>query len=125
MLLAPPSAPPNIPGVAGVVRDGILPGFYGFETGQAAMGDAFDFVRRLTGGQYPGLGAPLLFDDSYAAKPAVQGLIEVLERPVTLRKGLKQKVGRQNPVLLKNLFGVDAQGRKTRATQTLPTLIIK
>ncbi len=38
-----------IPGVAGVVKDGILPGFYGYETGQAAMGDAFDLVRRLTG----------------------------------------------------------------------------
>lgn len=38
-----------IPGVAGVVKDGILPGFYGYETGQAAMGDAFEFVRRITG----------------------------------------------------------------------------
>ncbi len=39
----------HIRGVAGIVRDGILPGHYGIETGQAAMGDAFDFVRRLTG----------------------------------------------------------------------------
>jgi L-ribulokinase len=39
----------RVPGVAGVVRDGILPGFAGYETGQAAMGDAFDWVRRLTG----------------------------------------------------------------------------
>jgi L-ribulokinase len=38
-----------IPGVAGVVRDGILPGLYGYETGQACMGDAFDLVRRLAG----------------------------------------------------------------------------
>lgn len=38
-----------VPGVAGIVRDGILPGFVGYETGQAAMGDAFDAVRRLTG----------------------------------------------------------------------------
>ncbi len=38
-----------VPGVAGVVKDGILPGFYGYETGQAAVGDAFDWVRRLTG----------------------------------------------------------------------------
>lgn len=29
------------PGVAGVVADGILPGFYGYETGQASVGDAF------------------------------------------------------------------------------------
>lgn len=39
----------EIAGVAGVVRDGILPGFWGYETGQPAMGDAFDFVRRLAG----------------------------------------------------------------------------
>ncbi len=38
-----------VPGVAGIVKDGILPGFYGYETGQAAVGDAFDWVRRLTG----------------------------------------------------------------------------
>jgi L-ribulokinase len=36
-------------GVAGIVEDGILPGFFGYETGQAAVGDAFDFVRRLLG----------------------------------------------------------------------------
>jgi len=38
-----------IPGVAGIVRDGILPGFVGYETGQAAMGDAFDWARRVLG----------------------------------------------------------------------------
>ncbi|MDZ4850097.1 MAG: ribulokinase [Pirellulaceae bacterium] len=39
----------NVPGVAGVVKDGILPGYYGYETGQAAVGDAFDWLRRLAG----------------------------------------------------------------------------
>jgi L-ribulokinase len=39
----------DIPGVAGVVKDGILPGYFGYETGQAAVGDAFDWLRRLTG----------------------------------------------------------------------------
>jgi len=38
-----------VPGVAGVVKDGILPGLYGYETGQAAVGDAFDWLRRLAG----------------------------------------------------------------------------
>lgn len=37
-----------VPGVAGVVKDGILPGMYGYETGQAAVGDAFDWLRQLT-----------------------------------------------------------------------------
>ena len=39
----------RVPGVAGVVKDGILPGYFGYETGQAAVGDAFDWLRRLTG----------------------------------------------------------------------------
>jgi len=30
-----------IPGISGVVKDGILPGLYGFEAGQAAVGDIF------------------------------------------------------------------------------------
>jgi L-ribulokinase len=36
-------------GVAGVVEGGILPGYFGYETGQAAVGDAFDWFRRLVG----------------------------------------------------------------------------
>ena len=40
----------RIPGVAGVVADGILPGSFGYETGQAAVGDAFDWARRMAGG---------------------------------------------------------------------------
>ncbi len=39
----------NVPGVAGVVQGGILPGMYGYETGQAAVGDAFAWLRRLLG----------------------------------------------------------------------------
>ena len=38
-----------VPGVAGVVKDGILPGYFGYETGQAAVGDAFDWLRRMLG----------------------------------------------------------------------------
>lgn len=33
-----------VPGIAGVVRDGILPGFSGYETGQASVGDAFAWL---------------------------------------------------------------------------------
>ncbi|MGW8258362.1 MAG: ribulokinase [Thermoguttaceae bacterium] len=36
-------------GVAGVVADGILPGYFGYETGQAAVGDAFDWLRCTLG----------------------------------------------------------------------------
>lgn len=36
-----------VPGVAGIVRGGILPGLYGYETGQAAVGDAFAWLLNL------------------------------------------------------------------------------
>ncbi|EEF60120.1 ribulokinase [Pedosphaera parvula] len=38
-----------VPGVAGIVEEGILPGMVGYETGQAAVGDAFDWLRRTLG----------------------------------------------------------------------------
>ena len=39
----------HVPGVAGIVEGGILPGLYGYETGQAAVGDAFAWLLRLVG----------------------------------------------------------------------------
>ncbi|MGH2914724.1 MAG: ribulokinase [Solirubrobacteraceae bacterium] len=39
-----------LPGITGVVKDGILPGMYGYEAGQAAVGDMLAwFVRKLAG----------------------------------------------------------------------------
>ncbi|MEM9369096.1 MAG: ribulokinase, partial [Planctomycetota bacterium] len=40
-----------IPGVAGVVDGGILPGMFGYETGQAAVGDAFAWLQTLVGAE--------------------------------------------------------------------------
>lgn len=38
----------RLPGITGVVRDGILPGLFGYEAGQAAVGDMLAwFVRKL------------------------------------------------------------------------------
>ncbi|KLU62750.1 ribulokinase [Peptococcaceae bacterium CEB3] len=35
-------------GITGVVKDGVLPGYYGYEAGQAAVGDMFEwFVKKL------------------------------------------------------------------------------
>ncbi|TWU60159.1 Ribulokinase [Rubripirellula tenax] len=39
----------DVPGVAGVVEGGILPDLFGYETGQAAVGDAFAWLRNLLG----------------------------------------------------------------------------
>lgn len=42
----------TIPGVAGVVRDGILPGYWGYEAGQAGFGDLLSwFVTRFPAGE--------------------------------------------------------------------------
>ena len=37
----------SIDGIAGVVDGGILPGMFGYETGQAAVGDAFAWLKKL------------------------------------------------------------------------------
>ena len=48
----------RLPGVTGVVKDGILPGFYGYEAGQAAVGDMLAwFVDQIA--QDPGAYAQL------------------------------------------------------------------
>lgn len=33
-----------VPGISGVVEDGIIPGFYGYEAGQACVGEHFDWI---------------------------------------------------------------------------------
>ncbi|HEY3898557.1 MAG TPA: ribulokinase [Chthoniobacter sp.] len=60
-----------VPGVAGIVRDGILPGFVGYETGQAAVGDAFDWLRRLTGQRDLGR----LSEEAAALAPGADGVL--------------------------------------------------
>ncbi len=43
----------HVPGQCGVVEDGILPGLFGFEAGQSAVGDIFAwFVRTCAGAAY-------------------------------------------------------------------------
>jgi L-ribulokinase len=63
----------TVPGVAGVVADGILPGYFGYETGQASVGDAFAWLvdtfglsheemARRAAGLPPGSGGVLALD---------------------------------------------------------------
>jgi L-ribulokinase len=43
----------RLPGITGVLRDGILPGLYGYEAGQVAVGDMLAwFVQTLGGSSY-------------------------------------------------------------------------
>lgn len=39
----------DIPGICGIVDGSILPGYYGLEAGQSAVGDIFDWYTRLVG----------------------------------------------------------------------------
>ncbi|SDL00546.1 ribulokinase [Natronincola ferrireducens] len=42
-----------VPGISGVVEDGVYPGFYGYEAGQASVGDLFGwFVENCVGKDY-------------------------------------------------------------------------
>src|SRR5690606_3912412 len=40
-LVMPSDRPVDVPGMCGVVRDGIVPGLWGYEAGQSAVGDIF------------------------------------------------------------------------------------
>ncbi len=36
----------EVPGICGVVEDGMLPGYYGYEAGQSCLGDHFEWLQR-------------------------------------------------------------------------------
>ncbi|QHI69419.1 ribulokinase [Tichowtungia aerotolerans] len=58
-------------GYAGVVKDGIMPGFYGYESGQAAVGDIYGWFAKTF------METPILEIESKAAelKPGESGLV--------------------------------------------------
>lgn len=60
-----------VPGVAGVVEGGILPEYFGYETGQAAVGDAFDWFRRLVNAK----DFAMLDDRAATLPPGAQGVL--------------------------------------------------
>jgi len=72
-----------IPGIPGVVEDGILPGYFGYEAGQAAVGDIFDwFVTNCVPASYKreaqklGINIYRLLEDKASKlKPGECGLI--------------------------------------------------
>jgi L-ribulokinase len=69
MLLADRHAP--VEGIAGVVKDGIVEGYYGYEAGQPAVGDIFGWFARL-------VGAPdfdVLERDASTSPPGANGLL--------------------------------------------------
>ncbi len=70
----------NVRGVCGVVEDGILPGFFAYEAGQAAVGDSFAwFVRQLSGQNSKSGEIPRLYTrleaSAAALRPGESGLV--------------------------------------------------
>jgi L-ribulokinase len=63
----------RLPGITGVVRDGILPGRYGYEAGQAAVGDMFAwFVNKMAA---PGSSHASLERAAAQLRPGETGLV--------------------------------------------------
>jgi len=72
MLLADRHA--KVEGIGGVVQDGIVEGFAGYEAGQPAVGDIFGwFAKLVAGGSEAGFGA--LEKQASAAPPGGHGLL--------------------------------------------------
>jgi L-ribulokinase len=64
----------DIPGVCGVVPESVLPGSYGVEAGQSAVGDIFNwFVHKLQPGG--GVNHRVLDEGAAALKPGESGLL--------------------------------------------------
>jgi L-ribulokinase len=65
---------PDIPGICGIVKGAILPGFYGIEAGQSAVGDIFKWwVEVVCGGDDATHGK--FTKDAAALRPGQSGLL--------------------------------------------------
>ena len=62
-----------VPGMCGVVKDGVVPGSYGFEAGQSGFGDHFAWLSRFLGKGDPGHAS--LEQDAIAMGPGGSGLL--------------------------------------------------
>ncbi|MBN2473361.1 MAG: ribulokinase [Pirellulales bacterium] len=79
MMVAPMETElPDIPGLCGIVPGSIIPGMYGLEAGQSAVGDIFNwFVSHLAPAKYTAKGDPHvnLTKEADKLKPGESGLL--------------------------------------------------
>jgi len=67
---------PDIPGICGIVDGSILPGYYGLEAGQSAVGDIFNwFVNYIQPGGKSGGSHEALTKKAAKLKPGQSGLL--------------------------------------------------
>ena len=64
---------PDIPGLCGIVPESILPGYYGLEAGQSAVGDIFNWFVNVV--QPAGLRARGIDRQAARLKPGESGLL--------------------------------------------------
>jgi L-ribulokinase len=64
-----------LPGITGVVKDGVLPGFYGYEAGQAAVGDMLAWFVGLFGSGAEGDRYAEFERDAARLRPGGSGLL--------------------------------------------------
>jgi len=66
-----------VPGFCGVVEDGVIPGLFGYEAGQAAVGDMFAWFAGLVSGGAEDAGSlhRLLEQEAAQLRPGASGLV--------------------------------------------------
>jgi L-ribulokinase len=74
LMIAPLDSPlPDIPGLCGVVPESVIPGYYGLEAGQSAVGDIFNWFVNVV--QPANLGHSELTSAAEKLSPGESGLI--------------------------------------------------
>jgi L-ribulokinase len=77
IMVSPMSRPlADIPGLCGIVPESVLPGYFGLEAGQSAVGDIFNwFVRTIQPGGEKAASHEELTDGASAYQPGESGLL--------------------------------------------------
>ncbi len=76
LMIFPENQPlPDIPGLCGIVPDSIVPGYYGLEAGQSAVGDIFYWFVKTFMPEFPGRSYTYFEKQAKCLKPGESGLL--------------------------------------------------